>query len=235
VWILGTGIALTGELTKTTEAFYGAFDPWPLEPLTEEEAETLLDRISNLAPDAPGWPARRRTLVLLAGGSPRALVALGEACRQEPRAPASDRVHAVLDQLTPYYQLRFRARSPQSQRLVELLADAPRELAPTELAAELGCSVAQISVQAGRLVDDGVLRHRSEGRQSWYRLAESLFRYWLEYRSTLWDETRIASAIRLLESAAVPPTALVEQLRAAQSGRLHPELEAVQDALSQRA
>jgi hypothetical protein len=240
-WIVGTGRALVRELTRTSEAFYGAFDPWPLEPLDDAHAATLLDRAAGrAAQNAEAWAARRGTLVLLAAGSPRALVALGKACCDAPTRSATMQLQRVLRELGAQYQLEFRHLSPNSQRIVELLAMAARESTPTEIAAELRFSVAQISVQAGRLVDEGVLRHRSEGRQSWYRLADPLFRYWLEYRSTDWDETRIGRAARLLEagfggapvqvesvSPASAPASLLEPLQDSSRGRAHPELEAL--------
>ena len=239
-WVVGTGRSLVRELTRTSEAFYGAFDPWPLEPFDEVESAALLDGVAGGAACAfEGWASRRSTLVLLAAGSARALVALGNACRDDPRRAASQQLQRVVRELGAQYQLEFRHLSPNSQRIVELLSRAPRESTPTEIAAELRWSVAQISVQAGRLVDEGVLRHRSEGRQSWYRLADPLFRYWLEYRCSDWDETRIGRAARMLEAsfaggpAPVPsvtaggPASVAEALQDSSRGRAHPELEAL--------
>ena len=55
-----------------------------------------------------------------------------------------------------------------------------------------------------RMVDDGVLRHRAEGRRAWYTLAEPLFRHWLEYRITSWEDTRVGWLGRLLEALMGP-------------------------------
>src|SRR5690606_8157730 len=41
-WLVATGVTLPSELTGKDEAFYGAFDPWPIEPLDEGEAAALL-------------------------------------------------------------------------------------------------------------------------------------------------------------------------------------------------
>lgn len=201
-WLVATGVTLPSELTGKDEAFYGAFDPWPIEPLDEGEAAALLDVVTGAT--GPRWPARRATLVTLAGGNPRALVALGLACREDPTRWASDQLHAVVHDFTAHYQLRFRDLAPQAQQIVEIMAEAPRELTPTELGEALASTSSQMSVQAGRLVDEGVLRQRAEGRQSFYRLAEPLFRYWLEYRTASWDQTRTGWLSRLIEALSSP-------------------------------
>ena len=241
LWLVGTGVSLSAAFTGHDEAFYGAFDLRPLEPLNDEEATTLLDTIA-LGPkhDQGGpphgetaarvgesdrwsrrrvwggrWPMRRRTLVALAGGNARALVALGLACKRDPHGWASQQLHEVLRDFTAHYQMRFRDLSPQHQQMVALLAEAPRELTPSDFARELGSSTSQMSVQAVRLVDDGVFRQRTavrhgggrggrDKRQTWYELAEPLFRFWLEYRNTDWNETRAGWLGRLLEALMTP-------------------------------
>ena len=106
----------------------------------------------------------------------------------------------VLYGFTAHYQLLFRDLPGQGQQLVELMALAPRALSPTEMSARLGMSPAQVSTIARRLLDNGVLRSRQEGRRSWYSLSEPLFRYWLEYRSAPWSQTRVGLIARLLEA-----------------------------------
>lgn len=234
-WWITTGVTLPPELTGKDEAFYGAFDPWPLEPLEPADAARLLDTLAD--GEAPRWVARRNTLVTVAGGNPRALVALGRACREHPSRWASDQLHAVIRDFTAHYQMRFRDLSPQAQQIVEILAEAPGEVTPSELAEALESTTSQMSVQANRLVDEGHLRQRSEGRQSFYRLAEPLFRYWLEYRTATWAETRTGWLSRLLE-AMMSPVELADawwehpsgELRAAVVARMRPGDEAVSAA-----
>jgi hypothetical protein len=223
IWVLGTGASLTRELTRTTEAFYGAFDAWPLEPLHDDDAASLVDLAAadaaGAAAPAHAWAPRRGTLVLLGGGNPRFLVALARAGGGDRARSAADLLRRAIATLAPEYRQIFRNLSPNSQRLVELMAEAPRELSATELASELRCSVAQISVQAGRLVDEGVLRHRSEGRQGWYRLAEPSFRFWLECKSARWENARIAWVAPLVE-AVVAAAGVPEAWRASSAEAL---------------
>ncbi len=210
LWLVGTGVSLSAAFTGREEAFYGAFDLRPLEPLDDHEAAALLDAVVAGGIDVAHahWPSRRNTLVALAGGNPRALVALGMACLRHPEGWASQQLHDVLRDFTAHYQMRFRDLSPQHQQMVALLAESPRELTPSDFAQALGSSTSQMSVQAGRLADDGVLRQRTseerDKRQTWYRLAEPLFRFWLEYRNTSWEQTRAGWLGRLLETLMTP-------------------------------
>jgi DNA-binding transcriptional ArsR family regulator len=209
LWIVGSGATLPLELTAKDEAFYGAFDPWPIEPLVDRAAAALLDRLQPGAAHRR-WPAQRSIFVLVAGGLPRTLAALGQAGR--PGRPAADALEETVRRLTPAFQLRFRALAPQAQQLVELLAVAPRELGPSDLAARLGTSASQMSVQAGRLEDDGLIRRRSEGRQTWYRIVDAVFRHWLEQGGARWSSTRAACTVGMLEGLlAGPPAAAIGQ------------------------
>ncbi len=202
VHLIATGVALGPELTRRDEAFHAAFDPLPLGPLGEEDARRLLERLGGDASSLS--PSGRETLLTLAGGSPRALVALGEACR-DPEVPSVVAgLRRVISGFTSHYQLRYRDLSPLGQRALEVLALAPREVRSGEIAARLGQSTAGASTLLARLADAGVVRRRAEGRRAWYRLAEPLFRFWIEYRTSSWEETRVGWLAGLLESLLTP-------------------------------
>lgn len=210
VWLVATGARLTDELVNVDEAFYGWFRTIPIGALDASEAAALLDKEvgAEVLADAR-WPARREAIVVLSGGNPRALLALARAVRGAPGDEVAGRLLVVLDDFTPHYQLRFQDLNPQEQQLVELLAMSPRELGPTEVSQRLGGLPASWSTCAHRLEDHGLLRIRREGRNAWYRIPEPLFRYWLEFRSASWEETRVAWLGQLLELV-LGPSELVE-------------------------
>ncbi|MEQ1567851.1 MAG: hypothetical protein ABMA64_19585 [Myxococcota bacterium] len=211
VWVVGTGARLTDELTAHEEAFYGAFQSFPVQPIEGEDAAALIDHEAGEDTEQdPRWPARRQAIVLLSGGNPRALVALARATRAGPGADVARRLLTVLDEFTPHYQLRFRDLSTQEQQLVELLSQVPRDLGPTDVATRLGSSPATWSSCAHRLADLGVLRTLQHGRLAFYRITEPLFRYWLEFRSGPWGDTRVAWLGHLLELV-LGPGELVEE------------------------
>ncbi len=198
--LIATGVTLTPDLSRRSEAFYGAFDVYPLEALDEASAAELLRK--QLGVERLG--AREQSILTLAGGSPRALLAMADAYAAAPDGWAADDLYRVIRDFTAHYQLRFRDLAPQAQHIVELLAEAPREMAPGETGEVLGLSTTQASTVLNRLLKDGVVSKRSEGRRSHYRLAEPLFRYWLEYRTSPWEETRVRWLGHLLQALLEP-------------------------------
>ena len=205
LYVVATGCTLPDALTGKNNAFYGAFQAWPLGSLTDEEAVVLLEHVAgDAATGTATWPARCAALISLAGGSPRTLVALGAACGQAPDVWASEHLHTVVRQFTAHYQLRFKDLSPQTQQIVEQLSIAPRELTPTELSERLGFSASQASTLCRRLLEEGVVLDRQEGRHTWYRMGEPLFRFWYEYRTAPWEQTRIAWLGRMIEVVMSP-------------------------------
>ena len=205
-YLVATGTSLDDTQTGKEEAFYGAFDPWPIEPLTEDHAKALLFKMAcdSSAIDETRLHGRLEVLSTLSGGNPRALIALASACADDPEGWVTDHLYEALRHFTAHYQMRFRDLSPRSQEIVECLAMAPRELTPTDLSELLDVAPTQISVQANRLLQDGVLIRRTEGRKAWYRIAEPMFRYWLEYRTAPWEESRVAWLGRMLEELLSP-------------------------------
>jgi len=194
--LIGSGVTLHEVFTGREEAFFGAFDPYPIEPLDDDEAAELLRNQLGTAT----LNARHLALVALAGGSPRTLLALAAACRQAPDGWAADDLYHVVHDFTAHYQIRFKDLAPQGQSVVELLAMAPRELTPTEMGASLGMTATMSSTVARRLVTEGVAKRRKDGRQARFALAEPPFRFWLEYRNAPWTETRVRWLGRLLQT-----------------------------------
>lgn len=204
VLLIGSGVGLGKALTDKRSAFYGGFSTWPLSPLDEEDAGVLLDEHAGETASTHGWPGRRSALLKLAGGSPRTLVALGLQCCRSPESWASADLFAVLQQFTAHYQMRFRDLSPQGQSVLALLCEAPRKLSPKEIAEILGQDARSIATACRRMNDHGLLEVEQEGRRSWYSVAEPLFRFWHEYRTGPWEQTRVALLGRLLEAVATP-------------------------------
>lgn len=197
LWVIGTGTGLPSALAASDEPFFGWFEPVPLGPLTEAESEALLSKVHPAPPES--WSGRRAALATLAGGSPRVLMALGETCASSP-ASAGDALLMAVERFTPQNQVRFRDLSAQGQQIVAVLAQSPRELSPAELAVRLRIEPPNVASTARRLAEDGALTARHEGRNVWYRVAEPLFRVWLEHQTVEWSQTRVARATNLVEA-----------------------------------
>lgn len=206
LWLVASGIELDTSLTDVDEPFFGWFDAEHVPLFGREDAHRLLDAtVPDAVRSEPHWPGRREALCALAGGSPRVLVTLADTCAS-PNAPeaATDALLAAVDRFTAHYQLRFHDLPPHGQHLVDALAAAPRELSPGELAAYLDNAPATVATQLRRLADDGVLTRREDGRSTWYSIAEPLFRFWLEYRTSPWPDTRVWIATTLLQQLFSP-------------------------------
>jgi hypothetical protein len=201
-WIVATADSIPDEITSPTEAFRRQFRVVALQPLNDSEANDLLDRTG---PEDSAHLGRRQALVALAGGVPRTLIALSQQVAADTEADAWDYLARILDSWTPEFRLRFRGLSSQAQRVAERISEAPRALTPTELARYLGRSPSAISVLCNRLVDDGVLRRETRGRNSLYTVVDPLFRYWLEGCGGGLDRTRVALVTGLLETAGNAP------------------------------
>jgi hypothetical protein len=203
-WLVATGCTWPDALRSADAAFYQAFSVWPLQGLADADAAALLDRLAGPAVEGPAWPVRRRVLVTLSDGSPRALTAVGLAAAADPDAWASDHLLSAVQQLAAHYQHRLRDLSPQQQRVIDTIAFAPVELSAPEIASRCEIDGAVAAKACARLRDDGVLLDREGGHPKTWRIAEPMFRYWYEYRSASWEESRVALLGRLLESVLQP-------------------------------
>lgn len=201
VLVVATGCQIPEALTSRDTAFYGWFHVVPLLPLGTDDAKSLLERVAgDAATGARGWPARREALLTIAGGSPRALMGLALACKRAPDQWAADSLLQVVQQFTAHYQLRFRDLPPQQQRILEALTFAAGPLTPAEVGAQLDLPGGQVSVQCRRMVANSVLAADERRKETRYRITEPMLRYWLEYRSAPWAESRIGILARLLEA-----------------------------------
>jgi hypothetical protein len=185
-------------MTDAHEAFFGWFHAEGMLPLGDADAASLLDRVSGRAPD-DGWSRRRAALVAAAGGSPRTLTALALAC-QGPEVTASEALRAAVERFTPALQAWFRELAPQAQAVVDALAQAPREVSPSEIAERLGWEPAVASKVTGRLCEEGVLARRREGAHAWLRVVDPMARFWLGWRTGPWERTRGAMAMAKIEA-----------------------------------
>ncbi len=202
VWIVGTGDSVPDELTSPTEPWRTRFKVVALTPLSDDQANDLLDRTG---PEDSAHLGRRQSLVTLAGGVPRTLVALSQQVASDPDATAGEYLSRVLDSGTPEFRLRYRGLSSQAQRVLERISEAPRALTPTELARHMGRSPSAISVLCNRLVDDGILARETRGRNSLYTVVDPLLRFWVESSGGAFDRSRVALVAGLLETAGNAP------------------------------
>lgn len=201
--------------TGQDDAFFGQFDTWSIGGLDLEQAEALFIAVSAEDVQAePGVLKRRKALVHLAGGSPRAIVTLGNAvrnCRPDEVGTAEGLLQAI-QTLVTHYQQRFHDLPALGQQILVALAEAPRQLTATEVKDITGSTSAHVSAIARVLEAAGTLVRTPDVRDkrvAHYALAEPMFRYWLEYRTTpSWEQTRVSWFARLLAEVLSPEQVL---------------------------
>ncbi len=201
------GAALSAELASASgDAFFGQLDTWRLEPLSDADARALFERVSGAADAPPSGPTltRNEALVSMSGRSPRAVIVLAEAVRgtQGDTMGTAEGLRQGIVRLVTHYQQRFHDLPPLGQRVLEVVAAAPRALTASEVQQHCRTSSAALAGVARVLEEAGTLTRSpdpDDARVTRYTLSEPLFRYWLEYRNIPeWNDTRAAWLGRLL-------------------------------------
>ncbi len=204
VLVLATAVRTDKAWTDPAAAFFQAFDVWPLGPLDPAAAATLAEAAAEDAANALTWPSRLTTLLHLAGGNPRAIMALSLAVAARADDSVADALNEVIRSFHALYQMRFDDLDPAAQAVVDLLAFAPGPMMSGAIAVAVGIEPPAASRLLGQMADQGTLVRRETGARAYYGLAENLFRFWFEYRATSWDDTRLAWLVRMLEVLASP-------------------------------
>jgi hypothetical protein len=130
VTILATTPGLFEGVSRKNSPFFGFFHIYHLDELKLEDAVQLLYKIARRRGQnelaafilTPTGRARIRAIHHLAQGNPRVYVILSEFLTRNSLDDLIDPVLRMLDDLTPYYQSRLAALSPQQRKIVDFLA-----------------------------------------------------------------------------------------------------------------
>jgi DNA-binding transcriptional ArsR family regulator len=191
------------------------FKLFRIERVEDLSRDDLLDVLLERARyDAPVHPAAKRlaegsrrerarlqAVLHLTGGSPRLALMLYQVALRGKVHEAQQELGGLLDQLSPYFQERMRALSPQRRKIVQALADSDGVLTPTQIAgrARVG-EPKQVVAQLGKLLDLGWVTRPRQGRskETYYTLREVLFRYWHQWRTAPNRRTRMTVFVEFL-------------------------------------
>lgn len=196
--MIAGSVRLSEPFTDYDKAFYDFFVPQRLGKLSLEDMQAVFDHLA-LRHDGEGLrerirnqPGRLKALYDMTGGNPRALGLLFELLRQGPNGRAIDDFERLLDLTTPYYKARFEDLADQAQVVMHALAVVKRDFenaafghTAASISQHTGLETRTVSAQLDVLVNEGVVEKDStqKGRTQ-YRIAEQLFRLWLQMRST---------------------------------------------------
>lgn len=196
--IIGGSVRLGAHFTEYDMPFYDFFIPKRLGKLPREEVGRVLERLAEVhaAPEVKDRlmtrPSRVDALYELTGGNPRALGLIFELLRQGANSRAVEDFERLMDITTPYYKARFEDLAEQAQVVMHALA--VRRSGPegglhfghtaAEIGAHAGLPTGTVSAQMDVLGREGLVeRDAGEGRTQ-YRIAEQLFRLWLQMRGS---------------------------------------------------
>ena len=196
---LATAQRLTKDVAGRERPFFNFFQIEHLQPLSSDEALSLLRKIAehinnaSLASflDTPTGRARVRAIRHITGGSHRVFIILSEFATREKLDDLVTAFEELLDDLTPYYQERLRWLPDQQREIVEFLCRQTRTVQVKEIAAELFLSEPAAAAQLKSLRDKGYVTSASVGRESRYELAEPLMRLCVEVKDPQREPIRL--------------------------------------------
>lgn len=212
--VIGGSVRLSEPFTDYDKAFYDFFIPKRLGKLGLAEVRQVLLRLA----DAQGVPevkqrleqrpSRIEALYELTGGNPRALGLIFELLRQGPNSRAVEDFERLMDITTPYYKARFEDLSEQAQVVMHALAVCRPDdagglrfgLTAAEIGQQAGLPTGTVSAQLDTLEREGLAEKSAAHGRTQYRIAEQLFRLWLQMRGSRRIRQNVIGLTQFLEA-----------------------------------
>jgi tetratricopeptide (TPR) repeat protein len=212
--VIGGSVRLSEPFTDYDKAFYDFFIPKRLGKLSIEEARLVLDRLADAqhVPEVKQRlkerPSRVEALYDLTGGNPRAIGLIFELLRQGPNSRVVEDFERLMDITTPYYKARFEDLAEQAQVVMHGLAVCRPEdgddlrfgLTAAEIAAHAGLPTGTVSAQLDAQEREGLVEKTAAHGRTQYRIAEQLFRLWLQMRGSRRIRENVMGLSRFLEA-----------------------------------
>lgn len=194
--VIGGSVRLSEPFTDYDKAFYDFFIPKRLGRLELAEVRQVLEHLADrqgtpeIKDRLKTRPSRIEALYDLTGGNPRAIGLIFTLLQQGPNSRAVDDFERLMDLTTPYYKARFEDLSEQAQVVMHALAvRRPGDGSglrfghtAAELGAHAGLPTNTVSAQLDVLEREGLLEKSAAHGRTQYRIAEQLFRLWLQMR-----------------------------------------------------
>nr|MBP6799952.1 AAA family ATPase [Zoogloea sp.] len=194
--VIGGSVRLSEPFTDYDKAFYDFFVPKRLGRLELAEVRQVLEHLADrqgspeIKARLKARPSRIETLHDLTGGNPRAVGLIFTLLQQGPNSRAVEDFERLMDLTTPYYKARFEDLSEQAQVVMHALAvRRPGDGSglrfghtAAELGAHAGLPTNVVSAQLDVLEREGLLEKSAAFGRTQYRIAEQLFRLWLQMR-----------------------------------------------------
>ncbi|WP_053063713.1 tetratricopeptide repeat protein [Caballeronia mineralivorans] len=211
--VIGGSVRLSEPFTDYDKAFYDFFLPKRLGKIDLDQVRRVLERLAdvhgvpNVKQRLQARPSRIEALFELTGGNLRALGLIFELLRQGPNGRAIEDFERLMDITTPYYKARFEDLSEQAQVVMHALAvRRPGEgglrfgHTAAEIGAHAGLPTGTISAQLDILEREGLVEKSAAHGRTQYRIAEQLFRLWLQLRGTRRIRQNVIGLAEFLEA-----------------------------------
>ncbi len=165
-------------------AFGDFFDVRHLDELTVDDATELMAKIARYEenPDlaafvaTPRGRARLRALRCLAGGNHRAFVIFSQLLLRDSLDDLIDPLMRTIDDLTPYYNARIAALTPEQRKIIEFACEVCHPIHGMDVARSCFFTLEEASGQLEGLERMGYLHGLSIDRDQYYELHEPLMR-----------------------------------------------------------
>lgn len=215
--VIGGSVRLSEPFTDYDKAFYDFFIPKRLGKLPLDEVRRVLERLGE-ARDLPEIrerlqtrPGRIEALHELTGGNPRALGLIFELLRQGPNSRAVEDFERLMDITTPYYKARFEDLAEQAQVVMHALAVCRTTgtglrfgYTAAEIGVHAGLPTGTVSAQLDILEREGLVEKSAAHGRTQYRIAEQLFRLWLQMRGSRRIRRNVIGLTEFLEALFEP-------------------------------
>jgi len=223
VTMVVTAQSLFSGVSRHASPFYGFFRVEHLSGLSTDEAVTLLVKIARREGDAdlvkflgtPAGRARIRAVDHLVSGNPRLYVIFSEFLTRDALDELVPPFLDMLDHLTPFYQAKMRALSPQQRKIVDFLSGTRGAVPVKEIGRRTLIGATTAAAQLKALRESGYVRAVRVGRESYYELREPLMRLCLEVKKQRGEPIKLfVEFLRLW----CPPEELERRLAALPAG-----------------
>ena len=212
--VIGGSVRLSEPFTDYDKAFYDFFLPKRLGKLGLDEVRQVLEYLAEQQ-DSPEIkqrlrerPARIDALYDLTGGNPRAIGFIFQLLQQGPNSRVVEDFERLMDLTTPYYKARFEDLSEQAQVVMHALATrrtgdgSALRFGHTaaEIATYAGLPTNTVSAQMDVLEREGLIEKSAARGRTQYRIAEQLFRLWLQMRGSRRIRQNVIGLAEFLEA-----------------------------------
>lgn len=188
--LIGAAPTLFERITSYKEPFYNFFENIWLRELDADEGANLIYKWSEQESEHDFLEhfeevrPRINALTHLAGGNPRMIVSLYSIFIGPGIIEVESTFTALLDEFTPYFQLRMKELSPQQAKILDTMASMEGPSSPTHIAKEVRLGTTKVTSQLKRMQTSGYVRLlRERGRRTvLYDVSDYLFRLWRQMR-----------------------------------------------------